>query len=41
MAHENYSGVLLIGDPHVEGRIPGFRKDDYPLVVLKTTPACC
>ncbi|QDT79946.1 Calcineurin-like phosphoesterase superfamily domain protein [Gimesia maris] len=40
MAHENYSGVLLIGDPHVEGRIPGFRKDDYPLVVLEKLSWC-
>lgn len=29
-----YKGLLVIGDPHLEGRIPGFRKDDYPEVVL-------
>ncbi len=27
-------GLLLIGDPHLEGRVPGFRKDDYPRTVL-------
>jgi predicted phosphodiesterase len=27
--------LLLIGDPHLEGRIPGFRKDDYPRAVLE------
>lgn len=35
MAHERYQGVMLIGDPHVEGRKPGFRKDDYPRIVLE------
>jgi DNA repair exonuclease SbcCD nuclease subunit len=29
-----YAGLLLIGDPHLEGRQPGFRKDDYPSVIL-------
>jgi hypothetical protein len=29
-----YRGVLFIGDPHLEGRQPGFRKDDYPEVIL-------
>lgn len=29
-----YRGVLFIGDPHLEGRRPGFRKDDYPTVIL-------
>lgn len=28
------NGLLMIGDPHVEGRIPGFRKDEYPRTVL-------
>ena len=28
------TGILCIGDPHLEGRIPGFRKDDYPRVIL-------
>ena len=27
-------GLLFIGDPHLEARIPGFRKDDYPQVAL-------
>jgi DNA repair exonuclease SbcCD nuclease subunit len=35
MAPREYHGLLLIGDPHLEGRTPGFRKDDYPNVVLK------
>ena len=35
MAPHDYQGLLLIGDPHLEGRIPGFRKDDYPNVVLQ------
>jgi DNA repair exonuclease SbcCD nuclease subunit len=30
----DYAGLLLIGDPHLEGRTPGFRKDDYPHVIL-------
>lgn len=29
-----YTGLLVIGDPHLEGRTPGFRKDDYPHVIL-------
>ena len=29
-----YRGVLFIGDPHLEARQPGFRKDDYPTVIL-------
>lgn len=33
MARE-YRGVLFIGDPHLEGRRPGFRRDDYPTVIL-------
>lgn len=33
--HSNrYVGLLVIGDPHLEGRQPGFRKDDYPQVIL-------
>jgi predicted phosphodiesterase len=28
-----YRGLCCIGDPHVEARIPGFRRDDYPEVV--------
>jgi len=40
MVNEEYRGVLLIGDPHVEGRIPGFRRDDYPRVVLEKLKWC-
>jgi len=28
-------GLLFIGDPHLEARVPGFRKDDYPQVALE------
>lgn len=35
-----YSGLLLIGDPHLEGRQPGFRKDDYPNVILDKLAWC-
>jgi hypothetical protein len=31
----SYTGLLCIGDPHLEGRQPGFRKDDYPTVILE------
>lgn len=34
MSGPNYRGLLLIGDPHLEGRQPGYRKDDYPEVIL-------
>lgn len=34
MADREYIGLLAIGDPHLEGRVPGFRKDDYPRIVL-------
>lgn len=30
-----YNGLLVIGDPHLEGRVPGFRKDDYPRTILE------
>ena len=35
-----YIGLLMIGDPHVEGRVPGFRRDDYPSVVLDKLKWC-
>jgi DNA repair exonuclease SbcCD nuclease subunit len=35
-----YVGLLLIGDPHLEGRQPGFRKDDYPTVILDKLAWC-
>ena len=35
-----YTGLLMIGDPHLEGRVPGFRKDDYPRVVLNKLKWC-
>jgi hypothetical protein len=39
MARE-YRGVLFIGDPHLEGRQPGFRRDDYPEVILGKIEWC-
>ena len=36
----DYTGLLAIGDPHVEGKVPGFRKDDYPQVVLDKLAWC-
>jgi hypothetical protein len=33
-------GLLFIGDPHLEARIPGFRKDDYPQVALRKFRWC-
>ena len=36
----SYVGLLVIGDPHIEGRQPGFRKDDYPQVVLGKVSWC-
>ncbi len=32
---KEYNGILAIGDPHLESRTPGFRKDDYPEVILE------
>jgi hypothetical protein len=40
MPDSNYRGLLLIGDPHLEGRQPGFRKDDYPNAVLDKLAWC-
>lgn len=37
---ERFQGLLVIGDPHLESRIPGFRKDDYPRVVLGKVAWC-
>lgn len=38
--HHQYSGLLAIGDPHVESRQPGFRRDDYPNVILDKLRWC-
>ncbi len=35
-----YTGMLVIGDPHIEGRQPGFRSDDYPNVILQKLRWC-
>jgi DNA repair exonuclease SbcCD nuclease subunit len=37
---ENVRGLLFIGDPHLEARIPGFRKDDYPQAALRKFRWC-
>lgn len=34
-ADRSYTGILLIGDPHLSSRNPGFRKDDYPAAILE------
>jgi len=34
-AKTDYKGLLVIGDPHLEARMPGFRKDNYPHVILE------
>ncbi|MEL7500529.1 MAG: metallophosphoesterase [Planctomycetota bacterium] len=34
MFKDEYSGLLLIGDPHIEARQPGFRKDNFAETVL-------
>lgn len=35
-----FKGLLVIGDPHIEGRQPGFRKDDFPKVILEKIRWC-
>jgi predicted phosphodiesterase len=35
-----YRGLLIIGDPHLEARVPGFRKDNYPNVILEKLGWC-
>ena len=40
MADQEYQGLLVIGDPHLEARPPGFRKDDYPTVILEKLEWC-
>jgi DNA repair exonuclease SbcCD nuclease subunit len=40
MHESGYQGLLLIGDPHLEGRTPGFRRDDYANVVLEKLAWC-
>jgi DNA repair exonuclease SbcCD nuclease subunit len=30
-----YAGLLFIGDPHIESRTPGFRRDNYPEAILR------
>ena len=40
MPNPDYTGILAIGDPHLEGRIPGFRRDEYPEVILQKLGWC-
>jgi DNA repair exonuclease SbcCD nuclease subunit len=35
-----FSGLLFIGDPHIEGRTPGFRRDNYPETILAKLKWC-
>ena len=35
-----YRGLLVVGDPHIEGRSPGFRKDDFPETILGKVRWC-
>ena len=35
-----YRGILVVGDPHLEGRVPGFRRDDSPDVILQKLQWC-
>jgi len=40
LRNNEYAGLLVIGDPHIEGRQPGFRKDDFPQVILDKVQWC-
>jgi DNA repair exonuclease SbcCD nuclease subunit len=35
-----FRGLLVIGDPHIEGRTPGFRKDDFSQTILAKLRWC-
>ena len=37
---KSFHGVFVIGDPHIEGRKPNFRCDDYPQVILQKIRWC-
>jgi predicted phosphodiesterase len=40
MSKPSYRGLLVIGDPHLASRVPGFRKDEYPKVILRKLEWC-
>ncbi len=40
MPSGDYRGLLVIGDPHLESRTPGFRMDDYAKVILEKFGWC-
>jgi predicted phosphodiesterase len=40
MSKIGYRGLLAIGDPHLASRVPGFRKDEYPKVILRKLEWC-
>lgn len=37
---KSVNGLFIIGDPHIEGRKPNFRCDDYPRVILDKIRWC-
>src|SRR6056297_12197 len=37
---KSFSGMMFIGDPHLEARIPGFRSDSYPQAALEKLAWC-
>lgn len=39
-ADRQRAGLLFIGDPHLEARVPGFRSDDFPAVALRKFRWC-
>ena len=39
-AERRYEGLFVVGDPHLASRVPGFRKDDYPQVILRKLEWC-
>ncbi len=40
MIKPSYRGIAAIGDPHLASRVPGFRKDEYPTVMLRKLDWC-
>jgi len=38
--NRGFDGLLVIGDPHIEGRQPSFRKDEYPETILNKLEFC-
>ena len=40
MLEREYRGLFVVGDPHLASRVPGFRRDDYPQVILRKLEWC-